>query len=267
MLITFIGGGNMATALVSGLVNPPRAHIDIRVCDPSEEARGHMERTFAVPTWPEATDAVDGADVVVLAIKPQIMPAVLGELRGKIKPGQLVLSIAAGVTMDGISEVLGGEQAVVRSMPNTPALVGRGITAIVAADTCSTLHRQQAEEILCAAGEVVWLDDESLMDAVTAVSGTGPAYFFLLAEALAEAARELGLPAEISDRLASITCFGAGAMLASSPGEAGELRLRVTSPGGTTQAAMAVMEEGKFRELVYRAVEAARNRSKELGIK
>lgn len=257
----------MATALISGLVNPPRAHISIRVCDPNEKARFHLEQTFGVPTWPDVSEAIDGADVIVLAIKPQIMPEVLGELRGKIKSGQMVLSIAAGVTMDSIGEFLGGQQAVIRSMPNTPALVGRGITAVVASGACSTEHRQQAEEILGAAGEVVWLDDESMMDAVTAVSGTGPAYFFLLAEALAEAARDLGLPAEVSDRLASITCFGAGAMLASSPGEAEELRLRVTSPGGTTQAAMVVMEDGKFRDLVYRAVEAARDRSKELSIK
>jgi pyrroline-5-carboxylate reductase len=267
MLITFIGGGNMATALVSGLVNPPRAHISIRVCDPDEKARGHLERTFAVPTWPGANEAIEGADVIVLAIKPQIMPAVLSELSGRVKTGQLVLSIAAGITMESISKSLGDDQAVIRSMPNTPALVGRGITGIVAGENCSALHRQQAEEILSAAGEVVWLDDESLMDAVTAISGTGPAYFFLLAEALAAAARELGLPEVTSDRLASITCFGAGAMLASSPGEAEELRLRVTSPGGTTQAAMVVLEDGEFRDLVYSAVKAARDRSRELAIK
>ena len=257
----------MATALISGLVNPPRAHIGIRVCDPNEKARSHLEKTFAVPTWPGAAEAIDGADVIVLAIKPQIMPAVLSELRGKAKAGQLVLSIAAGITMDSITTSLGDDQAVIRSMPNTPALVGRGITGIVAGGNCSAVHRQQAEEILSAAGEVVWLDDESLMDAVTAISGTGPAYFFLMAEVLAEAARKLGLPAETSDRLASITCFGAGAMLASSPGEAEELRLRVTSPGGTTQAAVTVLEDGEFRNLLYSAVEAARNRSRELAIK
>jgi pyrroline-5-carboxylate reductase len=267
MLITFIGGGNMATALVSGLVNPPRAHLGIRVCDPNEEARSHLERTFAVPTFTNAAEAIDGADVIVLAVKPQTMPLVLNELGGKVASTQLVLSIAAGITIESISETLGVNQAVIRSMPNTPALIGHGITGIVAGKHCTPVHHQQAEEILSAAGEVVWLDDESLMDAVTAISGTGPAYFFLLAEALAAAARELGLPAETSDRLASITCFGAGAMLASSPGEAEELRLRVTSPGGTTQAAMVVMENGEFRDLVFRAAEAARNRSRELAIK
>jgi pyrroline-5-carboxylate reductase len=199
-------------------------------------------------------------------VKPQIMPQVLKGLSASVKDEQLIVSIAAGITIESIRSTLGGQQAVIRSMPNTPALVGHGITGIVAGANCTQLHHLWAEEILSAAGEVVWLEDESLMDAVTAISGTGPAYFFLLAEALAAAAREMGLPADTADRLASITCFGAGAMLASSPGEAEELRLRVTSPGGTTQAAMVVMEEGKFRNLVFRAAEAARDRSRELAI-
>jgi len=256
----------MATALVSGLVNPPRSHLKIRVCDPNEQAREHLERTFAVPTFASSEAAIDGADIIVLAVKPQIMSQVLKGLSASVKDEQLIISIAAGITINSIRNTLGAQQAVIRSMPNTPALVGHGITGIVAGANCTQLHRQWAEEILSAAGEVVWLEDESLMDAVTAISGTGPAYFFLLAEALAAAAREMGLPAETSDRLASITCFGAGAMLASSPGEAEELRLRVTSPGGTTQAAMVVMEDGEFRNLVFRAAEAARDRSRELAI-
>jgi pyrroline-5-carboxylate reductase len=267
MLITFIGGGNMATALISGLVNPPRAHLEIRVCDPRDEARAHLERTFGVKTHTDAGLAIDGADVIVLAVKPQSMPVVLDTLAGKVRPEQLVLSIAAGITIDSINGQLGERQAVIRSMPNTPALIGHGITGIVAGRTCSDPQRHQAEEILSAAGEIVWLDDEGLMDAVTAISGTGPAYYFLLTEALAAAAVSFGLPAETADRLASITCFGAGAMLASSPGEAAELRRRVTSPGGTTQAAMVIMEDGNFRELVRRAAEAARDRSRELALK
>jgi pyrroline-5-carboxylate reductase len=267
MLITFIGGGNMATALISGLVNPPRAHLEIRVCDPRDEARAHLEKTFGVKTHTDAGLAIDGANVIVLAVKPQSMPVVLAELSGKVRPEQLVLSIAAGITIASINGKLGEHQAVIRSMPNTPALIGHGITGIVAGRHCSDPQRNQAEEILSAAGEIVWLDDEGLMDAVTAISGTGPAYYFLLTEALAAAAESFGLPAETADRLASITCFGAGAMLASSPGEAAELRRRVTSPGGTTQAAMVIMEEGKFRELVRRAAEAARDRSRELALK
>jgi len=267
MLITFIGGGNMATALISGLVNPPRAHLKIRVCDPNDKARKHLESTFGVPTFTDAVDATQGANVIVLAVKPQSMPVVLASLKGQVRPDQLVLSIAAGVTIASICDELGEDQAVIRSMPNTPALIGHGITGIVAGLHCNALQREQAEEILSAAGEVVWLEEESLMDAVTAISGTGPAYFFLLTEALAAAARELGLPADTADRLASITCFGAGAMVATSPGEAAELRRRVTSPGGTTQAAMVVMKDGRFRELVFRAAQAARDRSRELALK
>ena len=264
MLITFIGGGNMATALVSGLVNPPRAHIRIRVSDPNEGARKHLESTFRVPTFTDSRAAVQDADVVLMAVKPQIMPLVLDELRGHVGPEQLVMSIAAGTTMDMIRQRLGKETRIVRSMPNTPALIGHGITGAVAGSGCSREQRQQAEEILMAAGDVVWLEDESLMDAVTAISGTGPAYFFFLTEALAEAAREMGLPEETADRLASATCFGAGAMLASSPGEAADLRRRVTSPNGTTHAAITLLREEGYRELVKRAAEAARRRSREL---
>ena len=202
--------------------------------------------------------------MVLLAVKPQIMPMVLDQLKGHVKPGQLVLSIAAGTTIGMIRQHLGDDIDVVRSMPNTPALIGHGITGAVAGGSCSSLQRQQAEEILMAAGDVVWLEDESLMDAVTAISGTGPAYFFLLAEVLAEAAREMGLPAETADRLASVTCFGAGAMLAASPGEAAELRRRVTSPNGTTHAAMTLLDAEGYRELVKRAADAACRRSREL---
>lgn len=266
MLITFIGGGNMATALIGGLANPPRANLKMRVSDPSEKAREHLSDTFGISTYTDSALAVRDADVIVFAVKPQTMPHVLKQLRGHIQPGQLLLSIAAGVTIESIEKQLGDCLSVVRSMPNTPALIGRGITGVTAGPHCSQLQRDRAEEILAAASEVVWLEDESLMDAVTAVSGTGPAYFFLLTEALAMAARELGLPAETADRLAAITCFGAGAMLASSPDEAVELRQRVTSPGGTTQAAIAVLEGEGFHELMSRAVKAARDRSRELAL-
>jgi len=267
MIVTFIGGGNMATALISGLANPPRAHLEIRVCDPSDPARARLEKTFDVSTHTDSGTAIEGADVIVLAVKPQNMPTVLKGLAGKVLQEQLVLSIAAGITIGSISDYLGKGPAVIRSMPNTPALIGHGITGVVAGRQCNDSQRRQAEEILSAAGELVWLDDEDLMDAVTAISGTGPAYYFLLTEALAAAAESFGLPAETADRLASMTCFGAGAMLASSPGEAAELRQRVTSPGGTTQAAMVVMDDGRFRELVFKAAEAARDRSRELALK
>ena len=266
MLITFIGGGNMASALISGLVNPPRADLHIRVVDPDDAARSRLQSTFDVSVFTDSQTlaAIDGADVILLAIKPQTMPVVLTHLAGHVREDQLVLSIAAGTTIGTIREQLGGDIAVVRCMPNTPALIGHGITGMTAGPGCGPARRARAEEILLAAGEFVWLEDESLMDAVTAVSGTGPAYYFLLTEALAAAARDLGLPPATAEQLAAITCFGAGAMMATSPDEAEELRRRVTSPGGTTEAAMAVLEGGGFRDLMQRAVTAARDRSREL---
>lgn len=266
MRITFIGGGNMASALISGLANPPRSDLRIRVVDPDDAARSHLQTTFglSVYTDTEAIAAIDGADVILLAIKPQTMPVVLRQLSGHVGGGQLVLSIAAGTTIATIRERLGPDIAVVRCMPNTPALIGHGITGMTASPGCSRQQRARAEEILLAAGEVVWLENEALMDAVTAVSGTGPAYFFLLTEVLTAAARELGLPADTAGRLAAITCFGAGAMMATSPDQAEELRRRVTSPGGTTEAAMAVLADGGFRRLMMRAVAAACDRSQEL---
>lgn len=264
MLITFIGGGNMASALISGLANPPRSDLSMRVVDPNAEARNRLQATFPVSAYTDPVAAIEGADVVLLAIKPQTMPQVLDQLAGRVVPGQLLLSIAAGITIGTFEERLGSEHAVVRCMPNTPALIGHGITGMTAGRNCSARQRALAEEIMGAAGEVVWLDDEALMDAVTAVSGTGPAYFFLLTEVLAQTARELGLPPHTADRLAAITCFGAGAMVATSPDEAEELRRRVTSPGGTTEAAMAVLDSGGFRKLMRAAVRAAEARSREL---
>ena len=266
MLITFIGGGNMASALISGLANPPRSDLHIRVVDPDEAARRRLHRTFDLDVYPEteAIAAIERADVVLLAIKPQTMPVVLRQLAGQVDGDQLILSIAAGTTIGTIRERLGSDIAVVRCMPNTPALIGHGITGMTASANCSPQQQARAEEILLAAGEIVWLDDEGLMDAVTAVSGTGPAYYFLFTEALAAAARELGLPPETAGRLAAITCFGAGAMMATSPDEAEELRRRVTSPGGTTEAAMGVLDSGGFRDLMAQAVAAACRRSREL---
>jgi pyrroline-5-carboxylate reductase len=176
----------------------------------------------------------------------------------------VILSIAAGTTIAAIEEELGRGHAIIRSMPNTPALIGEGISGVVAGDHCQDKHRRLAERVLGAGGEVIWIPDESLMDAVTAVSGSGPAYFFLLTEALAEAGTRLGLSGEVSRRLAEQTCSGAGAMLKQSELGAAELRKRVTSPGGTTQAALNAFEEGGFSELVFAAAEAARQRGEEL---
>ncbi|MDT8319069.1 MAG: pyrroline-5-carboxylate reductase [Xanthomonadales bacterium] len=264
MLITFVGGGNMATALISGLRHPPDAHLRLRVVDPNPEARHRLETTFEIETFDLPMPAIAGADVIVLAIKPQNMPTVLSQLQTVVRPEQLLLSIAAGTTIARIKQACGARQAVIRSMPNTPALIGHGITGVYADENCSSHHLAQAERILCATGEVVWVSEEALLDAVTAISGSGPAYFFLLTEALAAAARELGLSGETADRLAAQTCFGAGAMVANNIDDVAGLRRRVTSPGGTTEAAMVEFREGRFTELVLRAVTRARDRSREL---
>jgi len=254
----------MATALIGGLMKSGDPELSVRVADPSKEARARLQAAFGVFACSHAAEAVQGADVVVLAVKPQVVPEVLPELAGAMKAGQLLLSIAAGTTIGSISLKLSSGQAIVRCMPNTPALVAEGISVLCAGEFCRKHHRDQATRILRAAGEVLWLEDESLMDAVTAISGSGPAYFFFLAEALAEAGARLGLPGDMSRRLAEQTCVGAGAMLRKRDAGATELRRRVTSPGGTTEAALGALAEGRFFDLVYRAAVAAEQRGKAL---
>jgi pyrroline-5-carboxylate reductase len=264
MKIAFIGGGNMATALISGLLRKPKSGLHIRVADPDEQARHRLRADYSVETFSGAADAVHDADVIVLAVKPQVMSRVLPEIRSRILPSQLILSIAAGTSIDYICAQLHPEQAVIRCMPNTPALLGAGIAGMYANAHCRTHHREQAERILAAGGETVWIAEEVLMDAVTAISGSGPAYYFLLTEALAQAGESLGLPAAVARQLAIRTCVGAGAMLAQSAESPEQLRKRVTSPGGTTQAAIEAFEKGNLRHLVAAAVAAAERRGKEL---
>jgi len=264
MLIAFIGGGTMATALISGLIRSGQTDVTVRVSDPNQDARRRLQSDFGITVSADAPSAVTGADVVVLAVKPQVMPIVLQDLSGLLQPQQLVLSIAAGTTMQRIAASLGPAQAIIRCMPNTPALIGEGITGLCANTQCRDHHRRQAERVLRVAGEIVWIPDESMMNAVTAISGSGPAYFFALTEALADAGARLGLPTEVANELAIRTCAGAGAMLKNSAESVSELRQQVTSPGGTTQAALASLASDHFVELVYRAATAAHQRGSEL---
>jgi len=264
MLISFIGGGNMATALIKGLKNTEDSRISIRVCTPSSETRAHFREKLHIETHYDLAAAVEDADVVVLAVKPQIMPGVLDKMKGLVNADQLVLSVAAGKTVASISAHLGERQAIVRAMPNTPALTGHGITGIFAGSFCQAHHVEQAETILSATGEVVWINDESLMDVVTAISGSGPAYYFLLTEALAAAGEKLGLSAASAMRLAVHTSYGAGVMAVSSDESISRLRDRVTSPNGTTQAALETLNRGRFTELMFEAVQAATDRGREL---
>lgn len=264
MNIAFIGGGNMAAALIAGLCRSDTPPSRIRVADPSAEARARLEAQFSIECFSDTADAVDGADIIVLAVKPQVMPKALDSLAPLVHDGHTIVSIAAGITVAVIQNALGESIPVVRTMPNTPALIGKGISGLYAGPACEDVDRHKAEQIMTAAGEAVWLDDESLLDVVTAVSGSGPAYFFLLTEALQVAGHALGLPSETAARLAIQTARGAGEMAAQSEHGVAELRRRVTSPGGTTQAALEALEAGGFSALVAKAVKAATDRGREL---
>ena len=204
-------------------------------------------------------------DVVVLAVKPQVMDGMLAGYRALVRPGTVFLSVAAGKTIASLEHHLGTGAAIVRAMPNTPAAIGRGMTVAVPSAAVSDEQTSLCDALLRAVGDVAWVDDEALMDAVTAVSGSGPAYVFLLAEALAKAGEACGLPAELALRLARATVSGAGELLRQSSAGADELRKAVTSPGGTTQAALTVlMAENGLQPLLDKAVAAAAKRSKEL---
>ncbi len=262
--IAFVGGGNMARSLIGGLVGV-RGSAGVRVAEPLDAIREALQRDFAIATFDRAEDAVCDADVWVLAVKPQVMKALCQSLATQASRRRpLVISVAAGITSRQIARWLGGEVAVVRSMPNTPALLGAGVTGLYATQNVSSAQRQLADDLLSSAGATVWLDDESLMDAVTAVSGSGPAYVFLLAEAMQAAGQAEGLSASAARVLTIQTLLGAARMLSEGDVPADELRRRVTSPNGTTQAALESFEKDDFRAIVARAVHAARVRGGEL---
>lgn len=263
MKITFIGGGNMATALIGGLYkSDPDAGV--RVADPNQEVKARLEEKWPLTCFASATDAIDGVDVIVLAVKPQILPMVLKEIGELVSADQLVISIVAGITISQIADRIKSAAPIIRTMPNTPALLGLGITGLYADSHCSEQHKELANSLLSSAGETVWLDNESLIDVVTAVSGSGPAYFFYLIEAMRQAGTRLGLPAEIAAKLALHTAYGASAMAIQSDLDVSELRQRVTSKGGTTEAALQSMQSGGFEALIDSAVSAATRRGQEL---
>lgn len=265
-VIAFIGGGNMARSLIGGLVARGTDPARIRVANPGEAKREALRRDFGVSVFARAEEAVDGAGLWLFSVKPQVMRGVceaLAPLARATRP--LLVSIAAGITGAQLRRWLGDAEArVVRAMPNTPALLGAGVTGLHADAGLPAGLREQAEGLLSAAGKTVWVDDEALMDAVTSVSGSGPAYAFLLAEAMEAAARAEGLPADAARTLVVQTLLGAARMLAESGEAAGELRRRVTSPGGTTQAAIETFQGGGFEALVADAIHAARIRGAQL---
>ena len=262
--IAFIGGGNMARSLIGGLVAQGRASRSIRVAEPVDALRDALAKDFGVAVFATAGEAAAGASTVVLAVKPQVMRAVCGELAGVAPADALVVSIAAGITSAQIDRWLGGGRAIVRAMPNTPSLIGQGVTGLFATGAVTPAQRQRAAALLESGGPTTWIDDEALMDAVTAVSGSGPAYVFLLAEAMQAAAERQGLPPDAASLLVRQTIAGAAAMLVQAGEPAPVLRARVTSPGGTTQAAVETLQAGGFEALLDRAIERATQRGREL---
>lgn len=262
--IAFIGGGNMAQALIGGLAGRLTAATNIHVVDVMPTTLTLLSERFGVTTAQVPTDALATCDVIVLAVKPQQ----LREVVATIKPfltSQLVLSIAAGIRAADISRWLGGHQAIVRTMPNTPALIGQGITGAYAMSGVSEVQKQSADALLRAVGETVWVTDEAQIDAVTAISGSGPAYVFYFIEAMQQAATELGLSAEQGRQLAQATFAGAAALASQSDEPVSLLRERVTSKGGTTYAALSTMEANGVKLALVKALHAAADRGRELG--
>jgi pyrroline-5-carboxylate reductase len=263
--VTFIGAGNMARSLIGGLIADGWAPANISVADPDSHQLSTVASRFQVRTDTDNQRLSQDSDVIVLAVKPQVAREVAGGLAAVIQEHKpLVISVAAGVRATDLDRWLGGNCALVRCMPNTPALVQSGATALFALDSVSAARRDLAESILRAVGLALWVEDEDLMDAVTALSGSGPAYFFLVIEALEEAGQALGLPAATARLLALQTAFGAAKMALESSDDVALLRQRVTSPGGTTERALAVLEDGRLRALFNDALTAARDRSQEL---
>jgi pyrroline-5-carboxylate reductase len=268
--ITFIGGGNMASAIIGGLLKQGWKADAIRVVEVAAHARARLEREFKVKTFPVLDAATAKAECIVLAVKPQQMREVAVQL-GPLLSGQIVLSIAAGIRLKDLARWLGNRKCIlVRAMPNTPALIGAGITGLAyhgvpAKKTLTTQQRRRVEAIMSAVGTVLWARSEEHMDAITAVSGSGPAYVFYFIEALEQAASELGLQSETAHKLALETFSGTARLALSSPDPVAALRERVTSKGGTTERALESMERDRVKEAIVRAVRAAAERSRELG--
>lgn len=264
--IGFIGGGNMTRSLVGGLIATGRAAETLSVSEPDPEKRRFFEQQFGIRATRDNAEVAATCPVLVLAVKPQVIRDALLPLRGELQRQRpLLLSIAAGVTESAIDRWGGGGLAVVRAMPNTPALVGSGATGLYANPRVSDQQKSIAESLMRAVGVTVWLEDEALLDPVTALSGSGPAYFLLFMESLEQAATAHGLSPEVSKLLVLETCLGTAKLAMESDEDLAELRRRVTSPGGTTERALEVMKEAGLSDIVERAFQAASARATELG--
>jgi len=266
--MTFIGGGNMATALIGGMVSRGSDPADFRVVEPHAEQRARLAAAYprAAVCAAATAEAVAGAELVVLAVKPQQMHEAAAALAPHLRASApVVLSIAAGIRLADLSRWLSGYSRLMRAIPNTPALIGKGISGVFAHPEVDAAGRALGAAALAAVGEVLWVADESMLDAVTGVSGSGPAYVFYFLEALEQAARELGFSGEDARKLAYATFDGAVALARASELEPAALRANVTSKGGTTERALAAMEADAVKAKIVAAVRAASERARELG--
>jgi pyrroline-5-carboxylate reductase len=264
MKITFLGGGNMATALIGGLIRQGTPASAIRVIELAAANRDRLAAEFGVACVAAPDDAFLDCEAIVLAVKPQQMREAIAPLASRLK-SQLVISIAAGLRLSDIRRWLGGYKRLVRAMPNTPALIGSGVTGLFAAAAVSKAERQAAEGILSAVGSVLWVNEETMMDAVTAISGSGPAYVFYFLAALQQAAVQLGFSVDQARKLSLDTFLGAVRLAEQSGEDVAVLRDHVTSKGGTTEAALVAMDAENVAAAIGRAVEAAQERGRELG--
>ncbi|CAA0084135.1 Pyrroline-5-carboxylate reductase [BD1-7 clade bacterium] len=263
--IAFIGAGNMAQAIIGGLIEQGFGAGSIYAASPVQAELDHLSSTLGIQTSLNNSNIVSQADVVVLAVKPQQMAVVCDDIReAVIAHNPLIVSIAAGITCELLTQSLSESTAVVRSMPNTPALVQTGATGLFANTYVTDAQKALSEQLMNAIGIIEWIDDEQLMDAVTALSGSGPAYFFMVMEAMQAAGEKLGLPAETARNLTLQTALGAAKMANESEFDAAELRRRVTSPGGTTAAALGVFDDNDTQGLFAKALAAADERGREL---
>ncbi|PLX62113.1 pyrroline-5-carboxylate reductase [Sedimenticola selenatireducens] len=263
--ITFIGAGNMATSLIGGLVADGYAPKRIIASDPDSGKLADLSARFGIQSATDNSTAIQQADVVVLAVKPQVLERICDEIRQVVQQRQpLLVSIAAGIREADMQAWLGGNIALVRTMPNTPAMLQAGATVLHAGRGVSEAQRDLAESILRAVGLTRWVDNEALMDIATALSGSGPAYFFLVMEAMEAAAISNGLPADTARLLTIQTALGAARMAIESSDGPATLRQKVTSPGGTTERALSILEQGNLRTLFEDAISGACERSREL---
>ncbi len=260
--IGFIGAGNMARSLIGGLISSGVKSDHLFATDPNEDIRNSLSKDFSIQTFAENQKLVDECDVIVFSVKPQVLKEVVTPLQAK--DAALYLTIAAGIPSESLNNWLGSNKAIVRAMPNTPALVLSGASGLYANSHVSEEQKEFAESILRAVGLTVWVEKEAQLDAVTALSGSGPAYFFMVMEAMEKAGEELGLPANTARLLAIQTGFGATKLALEVDEAPAALRKKVTSPGGTTEQAIKTFEEQGLIEIFSKAMKAAHDRAKEL---